>query len=211
MKPMPLLTNCWPCMLMTIHTRSPKSTTTWKPPGHTSASGNAICWLSLTEYWMAFLISVEVKRLGLDGLTLFSCLGSELGSVLLLPSYRCHSCHSCIWCHFVCLGAHHSVTILLYFCNYATCHSRVSDRKAALEEALNSLQQFYLDLDKFLNWLTEAETTCNVLIDATNKDRLPEQPAAKNLLAQWKVGPSHHAHGSFPSMQLDLLCDWLFC
>lgn len=77
----------------------------------------------------------------------------------------------------------------------AKCHSSVSDRKTALEAALKLLQQFYLDLDKFLNWLTEAETTCNVLIDATNKERLPEQPAAKNLLAQWKVGPSHHAHG----------------
>ena len=52
------------------------------------------------------------------------------------------------------------------------------------------LQQFYLDLEKFLNWLTEAETTCNVLVDATTQERLQEQPhAAKNLLAQWKVEP----------------------
>ncbi|XP_053728438.1 dystrophin isoform X6 [Synchiropus splendidus] len=65
--------------------------------------------------------------------------------------------------------------------------TRVSDREAALEGALKLLQQFYLDLEKFLNWLTEAETTCNVLIDATNKDRLQEQPeAARSLLAQWK-------------------------
>ncbi|XP_055363081.1 dystrophin isoform X4 [Betta splendens] len=64
---------------------------------------------------------------------------------------------------------------------------RVSDREAALEAALKLLQQFYLDLEKFLNWLTEAETTCNVLINATNKERLQEQPeAARNLLAQWK-------------------------
>ncbi|XP_051284324.1 dystrophin isoform X19 [Dicentrarchus labrax] len=63
---------------------------------------------------------------------------------------------------------------------------RVSDREAALEAALKLMQQFYLDLEKFLNWLTEAETTCNVLIDATNKERLQEQPAARNLLAQWK-------------------------
>ncbi|XP_058478668.1 dystrophin isoform X3 [Solea solea] len=64
---------------------------------------------------------------------------------------------------------------------------RVSDREAALEAALRLLQQFYLDLEKFLSWLTEAETTCNVLIDATNKQRLQEQPeAARNLLAQWK-------------------------
>uniref|UniRef100_A0A3Q1GBC1 Dystrophin n=1 Tax=Acanthochromis polyacanthus TaxID=80966 RepID=A0A3Q1GBC1_9TELE len=60
---------------------------------------------------------------------------------------------------------------------------RVSDREAALEAALKLLQHFYLDLEKFLNWLTEAETTCNVLIDATNKEQ-PE--AARNLLAQWR-------------------------
>uniref|UniRef100_A0A3B4ZYA5 Dystrophin n=1 Tax=Stegastes partitus TaxID=144197 RepID=A0A3B4ZYA5_9TELE len=62
-------------------------------------------------------------------------------------------------------------------------NKRVSDREAALEAALKLLQQFYLDLEKFLNWLTEAETTCNVLIDATNKEQ-PE--AARNLLAQWR-------------------------
>uniref|UniRef100_A0A673BG93 Dystrophin n=1 Tax=Sphaeramia orbicularis TaxID=375764 RepID=A0A673BG93_9TELE len=66
-------------------------------------------------------------------------------------------------------------------------NKRVSDREAALEGALKLLQHFYLDLEKFLNWLTEAETTCNVLINATNKERLQEQPeAARNLLAQWK-------------------------
>uniref|UniRef100_A0A667WS59 Dystrophin n=1 Tax=Myripristis murdjan TaxID=586833 RepID=A0A667WS59_9TELE len=70
---------------------------------------------------------------------------------------------------------------------WAHINKRVSDREAALEAALRLLQQFYLDLEKFLNWLTEAETTCNVLIDATNKERLQEQPeAAKNLLAQWQ-------------------------
>ncbi|XP_034072729.1 dystrophin isoform X5 [Gymnodraco acuticeps] len=64
---------------------------------------------------------------------------------------------------------------------------RVSDREVAVEEALKLLQQFYLNLEKFLNWLTEAETTCNVLIGATNKERMQEQPdAARNLLAQWK-------------------------
>lgn len=68
----------------------------------------------------------------------------------------------------------------------------VSDREAALEAALKLLQQFYFDLEKFLNWLTEAETTCNVLLDATNKERLQEQSeAARNLLAQWKVGHTH--------------------
>ncbi|KAK7893275.1 hypothetical protein WMY93_022427 [Mugilogobius chulae] len=64
---------------------------------------------------------------------------------------------------------------------------RLGDREAALGSALKTLQNFYLDLEKFLNWLTEAETTCNVLIDATNKERLQDQPeAARHLLAQWK-------------------------
>ncbi|XP_033837659.2 dystrophin isoform X13 [Periophthalmus magnuspinnatus] len=64
---------------------------------------------------------------------------------------------------------------------------RMGDREAALGTALKTLQNFYLDLEKFLNWLTEAETTCNVLIDATNKERLQDQPeVARNLLAQWK-------------------------
>ncbi|XP_061571903.1 dystrophin isoform X2 [Cololabis saira] len=66
-------------------------------------------------------------------------------------------------------------------------NKRVSDREAAVEAALKLLQHFYLDLEKFLNWLTEAETTCNVLINATNKERLQEQPEnARKLLAQWK-------------------------
>ncbi|XP_037552527.1 dystrophin isoform X1 [Nematolebias whitei] len=70
---------------------------------------------------------------------------------------------------------------------WAHINKRVSDREAAVESALKLLQQFYFDLEKFLNWLTEAETTCNVLIDATNKERVHEQPeAARKLLAQWK-------------------------
>uniref|UniRef100_A0A3P9PJ88 Dystrophin n=1 Tax=Poecilia reticulata TaxID=8081 RepID=A0A3P9PJ88_POERE len=70
---------------------------------------------------------------------------------------------------------------------WAHINKRVSDREAAVEAGLKLLHQFYLDLEKFLSWLTEAETTCNVLIDATNKERLQDQPeAAKRLLAQWK-------------------------
>lgn len=81
--------------------------------------------------------------------------------------------------------------IFIHLDNISVCLFSASDREAALEAALKLLQQFYLDLEKFLNWLTEAETTCNVLIDATHKERLQERPeAARNLLAQWKVGHS---------------------
>ena len=77
---------------------------------------------------------------------------------------------------------------VVYLGDILSCFCSVSDREVAVEEALKLLQQFYLNLEKFLNWLTEAETTCNVLIDATNKERMQEQPdAARNLLAQWKV------------------------
>uniref|UniRef100_A0A673GMG4 Dystrophin-like n=1 Tax=Sinocyclocheilus rhinocerous TaxID=307959 RepID=A0A673GMG4_9TELE len=52
----------------------------------------------------------------------------------------------------------------------------------------NWLQYFYLDLEKFLNWLTEAETTANVLQDATFKEGLLENPATvRHLLEQWQV------------------------
>uniref|UniRef100_A0A8C5EJ22 Dystrophin n=1 Tax=Gouania willdenowi TaxID=441366 RepID=A0A8C5EJ22_GOUWI len=71
--------------------------------------------------------------------------------------------------------------------SHTASYIHVLAASAALEAALKLLQFFYLDLEKFLNWLTEAETTCNVLIDATNKERLREQPeAARNLLTQWK-------------------------
>uniref|UniRef100_A0A8C9TK36 Dystrophin n=1 Tax=Scleropages formosus TaxID=113540 RepID=A0A8C9TK36_SCLFO len=57
----------------------------------------------------------------------------------------------------------------------------------SLEAALRLLQQFYLDLEKFLNWLAEAETTANVLQDATYKEGLLEDPAiARQLLRQWQ-------------------------
>lgn len=66
---------------------------------------------------------------------------------------------------------------------------RVGEREAALEAALRLLQKFYLDLEKFLNWLAEAETTANVLQDATHKAGVQEDPSAgRQLLRQWQVG-----------------------
>uniref|UniRef100_A0A8C1XEG9 Dystrophin n=1 Tax=Cyprinus carpio TaxID=7962 RepID=A0A8C1XEG9_CYPCA len=61
------------------------------------------------------------------------------------------------------------------------------DKEADLEAGLRQLQHFYLDLEKFLNWLTEAETTANVLQDATFKEGLLENPATvRHLLEQWQ-------------------------
>ncbi|XP_042722576.1 dystrophin isoform X11 [Lagopus leucura] len=70
---------------------------------------------------------------------------------------------------------------------WATICKRVSEREAALESALLMLQEFYLDLEKFLAWLTEAETTANVLQDATRKENTLEDPQmVRELMKQWQ-------------------------
>ncbi|XP_034970275.2 dystrophin isoform X8 [Zootoca vivipara] len=70
---------------------------------------------------------------------------------------------------------------------WATINKRVSEREAALEAALRLLQQFYLDLEKFLAWLTEAETTANVLQNATHKERILEDTqGVRELMKQWQ-------------------------
>ncbi|XP_025903078.1 dystrophin [Nothoprocta perdicaria] len=70
---------------------------------------------------------------------------------------------------------------------WATINKRVGEREGALEAALRMLQQFYLDLEKFLAWLTEAETTANVLQDATHKEKvLEEAKAVRELMKQWQ-------------------------
>ncbi|XP_016848209.2 dystrophin isoform X5 [Anolis carolinensis] len=70
---------------------------------------------------------------------------------------------------------------------WATINKRVGEREAALEAALRLLQQFYLDLEKFLAWLTEAETTANVLQDATHKEKILEDAqGVRELMKQWQ-------------------------
>ncbi|XP_065483097.1 dystrophin isoform X10 [Caloenas nicobarica] len=70
---------------------------------------------------------------------------------------------------------------------WAAINKRVCEREAALESALKMLQQFYLDLEKFLAWLTEAETTANVLQDATHKEKILEDAKkVRELMKQWQ-------------------------
>ncbi|XP_043091945.1 dystrophin isoform X2 [Puntigrus tetrazona] len=70
---------------------------------------------------------------------------------------------------------------------WANIKKRAGDKEADLEAGLRQLQHYYLDLEKFLNWLTEAETTANVLQDATFKEGLLENPATvRHLLEQWQ-------------------------
>ncbi|XP_064008024.1 dystrophin isoform X8 [Pogoniulus pusillus] len=69
---------------------------------------------------------------------------------------------------------------------WAAVTKRVCEREAALESALRMLQQFYLDLEKFLAWLTEAETTANVLQDATHKEKIEDAKTIRELMKQWQ-------------------------
>uniref|UniRef100_A0A8B9K2Q7 Dystrophin n=1 Tax=Astyanax mexicanus TaxID=7994 RepID=A0A8B9K2Q7_ASTMX len=70
---------------------------------------------------------------------------------------------------------------------WANIKKRVGDSETDLEARLRQLQHFQIDLEKFMNWLTEAETTANVLQDATYKERLLENPAtARRVLEQWQ-------------------------
>ncbi|XP_062373471.1 dystrophin [Sardina pilchardus] len=64
----------------------------------------------------------------------------------------------------------------------SSINKRVGEREAALEAALRFLQKFYLDIEHFSNWLTEAETTANVLQDATYKEQQPT--SQQHLLEQ---------------------------
>ncbi|XP_062906974.1 dystrophin isoform X1 [Mobula hypostoma] len=71
--------------------------------------------------------------------------------------------------------------------SWAAVNKRASEREAAVEAALRLLQQYYLDLDKFRAWLTEAETTANVLQDATYKERLLDNTQlVQELTKQWQ-------------------------
>ncbi|KAH0511892.1 Dystrophin, partial [Microtus ochrogaster] len=71
--------------------------------------------------------------------------------------------------------------------SWGNIHKRVSEREAALEETHGLLQQFPLDLEKFLSWITEAETTANVLQDASRKEKLLEgSKGVRELMKQWQ-------------------------
>uniref|UniRef100_A0A670Z0U5 Dystrophin n=1 Tax=Pseudonaja textilis TaxID=8673 RepID=A0A670Z0U5_PSETE len=70
---------------------------------------------------------------------------------------------------------------------WTTINNSVGEREASLEAALRLLQQFYLDLEQFLAWLTEAETTANILQDATCKETIVEDAqGVEELMRQWQ-------------------------
>lgn len=71
---------------------------------------------------------------------------------------------------------------------------RASDRQAQLDCELKSLQTSLRELEAFLKWLQEAETTVNVLADASQREELSQDsPHVKQLRGQLEVG--HFAAG----------------
>ncbi|XP_048842550.1 utrophin isoform X1 [Brienomyrus brachyistius] len=62
---------------------------------------------------------------------------------------------------------------------------RTSDRQVALEGELKDLQGSLMELESFLKWLQEAETTANVLADASQREDLSQDSASiKELRGQ---------------------------
>ncbi|XP_076840282.1 LOW QUALITY PROTEIN: utrophin [Brachyhypopomus gauderio] len=56
-------------------------------------------------------------------------------------------------------------------------NNRASDRQAALDAELKNLQASLRELEAFLKWLQEAETTANVLEDAAQREELSQDSA----------------------------------
>lgn len=65
---------------------------------------------------------------------------------------------------------------------------RASDRHAHLDSELKGLQMSLRELETFLKWLQEAETTVNVLADASQREDLSQDTAhVKELRQQLEV------------------------
>jgi Holliday junction resolvase RusA-like endonuclease len=66
--------------------------------------------------------------------------------------------------------------------------SSIADRQSALEAELKIVQTSRRDLENFLKWLQEAETTANVLADASQReDALQDSTLAQELKQQMQV------------------------
>ncbi|XP_069462828.1 utrophin isoform X3 [Ambystoma mexicanum] len=68
---------------------------------------------------------------------------------------------------------------------WVNMNQRVGDRQSALESDSKSVQTSLNDLESFLKWLQEAETTVNVLADASQRENaLKDGPNARQLKKQ---------------------------
>lgn len=66
---------------------------------------------------------------------------------------------------------------------------RANDRHGQLDDELKGLQVSLRELEAFLKWLQEAETTVNVLADASQREDLSQDSVrVKELRRQLEVG-----------------------
>lgn len=71
-------------------------------------------------------------------------------------------------------------------CRVVICS--ITDRQSALEAELRTVQASRKDLENFLKWLQEAETTVNVLADASEReDALQDTVLARELTQQMQA------------------------
>ncbi|XP_060750696.1 utrophin-like isoform X3 [Tachysurus vachellii] len=61
--------------------------------------------------------------------------------------------------------------------SWSAVNNRASDRQAVLDSELKRLQMSLRELEGFLKWLQEAETTVNVLADASQREELSQDSA----------------------------------
>ena len=71
-------------------------------------------------------------------------------------------------------------------CHFVTCS--IADRQSALEAELRTVQSSRKDLENFLKWIQEAETTVNVLADASQRENaLQDTVLARELTQQMQA------------------------
>lgn len=76
----------------------------------------------------------------------------------------------------------------MYSQTYDLLIGRAGDRHAQLDSELKGLQMSLRELESFLKWLQEAETTVNVLADASQREDLSQDSAhVKELRLQLEV------------------------
>lgn len=84
---------------------------------------------------------------------------------------------------------------------------RASDRQAALDSELKSLQVCLRELESFLKWLHEAETTANVLSDAAQREELSQDSAhIKELKGQLGVRTCTYFYSIISTWDESQLC-----
>ncbi|KAF0023578.1 hypothetical protein F2P81_024208 [Scophthalmus maximus] len=91
--------------------------------------------------------------------------------------------------------------------SWNSINNRASDRYAQLDSELKGLQMSLRELESFLKWLQEAETTVNVLADASQREDLTQDSAhGKELKHQLEIFCSSFSFSfTLPFSALDLL------